>query len=257
MEKVIVTLTTISTRIANVHRVIESLLQQSYPNFEVRLYVSCSPYLLDEGVSTLPESLKRLRGPRFGVHYTENTGPYRKLMPALMEFRGTNRLLVTVDDDVIYPKDFLATLVTAETVYRCPVAYRGRRITLISGQIGPYKSWKKTMLAGCKGENLPTGKDGVLYRPSYFHDAVLDLDVAMKAAATTDDLWFKWHTALAGYPSVLLFDSLSASFATTGDEGVSLFDSFNKHTNNDMVVQALELYAQQKHGITLARMVAE
>jgi hypothetical protein len=247
-EKVIVTLTTISSRLCNVHRVIETLLSQNYNNYAIRLYLSREEYLLDMGVNNIPKSVAGLVSDKFSIVFTENIGPFRKLLPALSEFWGSDQILITVDDDVLYSQDFISTLVTANHLFKKPVAYRGRRINLTKEGIAPYSSWAKTNLVGDSILNVPTGKDGILYRPTYFHPAVLDLQMAKEVAPTTDDLWFKWHTASVGISSVLLFDSLSESFPSLESEGETLFDSFNKHANNDQVVTRLEEYALKVFG---------
>lgn len=244
-EKIIVSLTTIDSRISAVGECLRTLLRQNYGNYEVRLNVSKDPYLLDKGVSEnfvsecVPDGVS--------VVFVENTGPYRKLLPVL-ETVDENDIVVTVDDDVIYPDNFLSTLVAANMVYDCPIAYRGRDITIDSGGISGYGKWRKSNLTGSALSKLPTGKDGVLYRRRYFHRGVFDIDAAKALAPTTDDLWFKWHTAINGKDSVLLFDSLSESFDSIGCADVSLFESFNKHTNNDVVVCNLEKYMSSKYG---------
>ena len=248
-EKVIITLTTISSRINNIDQVLETLLKQDYINYEIRLYISREAYLLDKGIDDVPS--KYLNDERLKIIYVENTGPYRKLMPALKEFFGTNQILITVDDDVLYPQNFISTLILANQIYDCPIAYRGRKITISETKINPYKQWEKNNLTGCSFSHLPTGKDGVLYRPSYFHKNVLDISQAIEIAPTTDDLWFKWHTVLNNKKSVLLFNTLSESFDITEETNETLFDSFNKHTNNDQIVESLEKNLNNKFQFNL------
>lgn len=252
LEHVIISLTTISSRVYNVRKVIESLLLQSYPNFEIRLYISKEPNLIDKGIPVVPQDLKDLcsLSEQFNVFFTPNIGPYRKLIPVLKEFWGGDQLLVTVDDDVYYPKHFLSTLIIAEKIHRCPTAFRGRKAVVDSNGIKGYGKWLKVGMAGRDLLNVPTGKDGVLYRPSYFLKEVLNTDTALELAKTTDDLWFKWNTALNNYDSCLLLDSLSDSFANIvkeGEEGPSLFGEYNKHGKNDEVVARLESYYLEKY----------
>jgi hypothetical protein len=251
-EKIIVSLTTISQRIHNIHKVILSLLNQSYQNLDVYLYLSEEPYLLDEGIKELPFKLLELKNDdkRFKINFVRNTGPYRKLIPVLSEYWGSSQQIITVDDDVRYPPDAIATLVLAERIYSCPVAFRGRRAVLKKDGLALYNCWLKTGQAGRAILNVPTGKDGVIYRPSYFKRNVLDVSKAMQLAKTTDDLWFKWHTALNGYPSTLLFDSLEESFDSVGlpNETSSLFCSFNEHGSNDTVIANLETFFSMQKG---------
>lgn len=247
-ENIIVSLTTISSRIKNLSLCLKSLLDQNYLNYEIHLNISSGPYLIDKGISralvkkTIPSGVK--------VFFVENSGPYRKLIPTLSRC-GANDTIITVDDDVIYPNTLISTLTAANKIYDCPIAYRGREITCDSKKIANYGYWKKTALTGSGMAKLPTGKDGVLYKKRYFHSNVFNIELAQKLAPTTDDLWFKWHTALNGYPSVLIFNNLDESFNCIEDVGDNLFESFNKHTNNDIVVSNLESYMKSKMHWTL------
>lgn len=261
LEPVVISLTTISSRINYVEKTLKTLLSQTYFNFNIFLYISKEGYLLDEGIDKIPLELARLKEKHNNlfIEFTENTGPYRKLIPSLKKYWGTNQLLVTVDDDVLYPDNFLATLVTAEQIHGCPVAFRGRVATANNTELNRYKAWKRTDLAGRSFANVPTGKDGVAYRPQYFRESVLDIKKAVELARTADDLWFKWNTALNGKESCLLFDSLEESFrnATSKEEaGVTLFDEYNQSGKNDEVVLKLETYFKAKTKKTLFEIIS-
>lgn len=248
-EKVIISLTTISSRIAQINMVLNHLLKQDYENFEIRVHISKDSYLLDKGILDIDDNV--LCDPKIKYIFVKNTGPYRKLIPVLNEFWGTHQAIVTVDDDVIYPSNLLSTLLVANQIFDCPIAFRGRKIKFDKTTILPYNQWQKTELSSCSISNLPTGKDGIFYRPSYFHKDVLDIDKAVELAPTTDDLWFKWYTVLNEKPSVLLFNSLADSFDVANETNETLFDSFNKHTNNDQVIQNLEEYFKHKYSKTM------
>ncbi len=250
-SKVIVCLTTIESRIISVSNVINSLLSQTYTNFEIRLYISSEEYLLDNGIKKIPIELLKLEESNisFTIIYTKNIGPYRKLIPILEEISDDQQLIVTVDDDVHYPSNFLSTLVYAEKLFKCPVGFRGRRINIKNNEIMPYAKWSKQGQAGVSKLNVPTGKDGIIYRPCYFHSNILNIQSAMELAKTTDDLWFKWHTSYAGYASCLLFDSLAESFPSFDESNkVTLFDQYNEKDKNDLVIQALEKYFTKEFG---------
>lgn len=246
----IVSLTTISSRLEKIASVIENILEQDFSDFHVVLYVSKEPWLLDEGVVSLPHNLKALQKMGgFEVKWTKNIGPYRKLIPALKENWGKDVKIVTIDDDVVYPNDFLKTLSLASEIYECPVAYRGREInTNPVGDILPYRSWLGSSLAGASGMKVPTGKDGVIYRTSHFSKTVFDQEKAVKLAKTADDLWFKWNTVKNGFASCLLFDNLKESFEVLdGEDEVNLYSHYNRDGKNDDVVSNLESWFSIKN----------
>jgi hypothetical protein len=254
LQPVTICLTSIASRLQGLPVVVRSLLAQTYDRTRIRVYLSHDAYLIDAGVKRLPPELEELvhdTGPdKLKISFTENTGPYRKLLPELRANADPERLIVTVDDDVIYPADVVETLVAAEWVFGCPVAFRGRRMTLGGGHIEPYRRWAKERLSGVSPLNVPTGKDGVIYRPRYLANFVLDQRAALEVAPTADDLWFKWATVLAGYPSAILNDSLKDSFAEIGADvdsaGSSLYSTFNEKGKNDRAVEALEGFARER-----------
>ena len=110
MSKIVISLTTISTRIKTIDKVIDSLLKQVVSKdieFEVRLYISPEPYMLDEGVTELtPELNKLTEKENFHVESVKNIGSYRKFFYTLEALKSKKLqfdYLVTCDDDTIYP----------------------------------------------------------------------------------------------------------------------------------------------------------
>ena len=187
-----VSLTTISARIETVATTLASLLDQERPPPRIYLWRSDEPFLIDEGVRDLPADLAAMirdAEGRIEVRRCANWGPYRKLVPYLMENWGRGRLVATADDDTIYPRHWLASLVDCNLRFGSVITYRGHQIAFREGALAPYRSW---MRGGIRINPsrliLPTGKDGVLYDTSLFHPSVLNIRQALRLAPTTDDL---------------------------------------------------------------------
>jgi hypothetical protein len=268
MQGVIVTLTSIRARAAALRETVESLVRQDHPSaFEVRVHLSHEPYLMDEGFPVAPDwapslqALNPLCSLRFV--FVRNTGPYRKLLPVLAECieSDSDTLIVTCDDDTRYAPDWLSRLLHHHRCTGGVVAFRGHSMRLDpeGRALAPYALWQTNPDKGHFGlNNLPTGKDGVVYHPSCFDRSVLDVDTAMRLAPTADDLWFRWHTVARGVPCYLIdlgdrvFDDVP-SF----DEGVSLWEVYNKRGGNDNTIAALERHFQYSHGTTVAEQLAE
>lgn len=254
-EIVDVSLTTINSRIDLVSDTLHSLLDQSAPIASIRLYISREPYLLDEGIKKIPASLSSLatksRG-RLVISYCPNFGPYRKLLPYLREYWGQSRLVVTADDDTIYPKDWMAELLGAYATYRCQIASRGHRILTEGDRIAPYRNWMRTRVE----ENpslliMPTGKDGILYDTAYFPIEVLDVETAMTLAPTADDLWFRWHLARNNIPVCLVNTNYKDTFDESEYES-SLYRNYNRGGNNDKAVEDIDNYFKTNVNFSLA-----
>lgn len=257
MKKVHISLTSISSRVDDLHLVVDSLLQQSYPNFQIHLFVSKESYLLDEGVQQIPQELKKLEdvNSNFNIRYTKNTGSYRKLLPLLeSELWSIDDLIATADDDTIYPTRWLEKLVEAYQSHRCIIAYRGHYMANKDGLFLPYRQWMTHGISQTPSIlNLPTGKDGVLYPPELISGAISNIQRAMEIAPTTDDLWFKWHTAAMGAKVFCInTDYGSDTFDENSKEiGSSLYDNFNRSGGNDLSIARLIKYGEEELGIRL------
>lgn len=247
-----ISLTSMSSRMSTIARTLQSMLDQDYGDLRIHLYLSRDPYLLDEGVPELPQDVAELQansGGRLLVKYCPNWGPYRKLLPYLRENWGRSRLVVTADDDTIYPSDWLGRMVEAYDTYRCVIGYRGHRMLVRKGELAPYRSWMKSRIE----ENpspliLPTGKDGILYNTAFFPIGVLNVEQAMKIAPTVDDLWFRWHLLLNNVAvNIINVDYRVGTFEET-DYSSSLYLNYNKFGGNDTAIKALGEYFQSVYG---------
>jgi hypothetical protein len=239
-------------------RTLESLLAQDYGDLRVHLHLSREPYLLDEGVPDLPQSLidlKRAAGDRLNIVYCPNIGPYRKLLPYLQRHWGESRLVVTSDDDTIYPPDWLTGLVQAYAFHRCSVAYRGHRMSYTDAGFTRYRSWMKSTIEENPSQLiLPTGKDGILYDTAFFGIDVLNVAEAVRLAPTADDLWLRWHLARNGVAVYVIRTDYTDSFEETGYES-SLYLNYNRGGNNDRAIADLDAYFRKQHQFGLIPVV--
>lgn len=249
LTPVLIGLTSIRGREGALKRTLDALLAQQLPvdgrPVELHLFLSREPYLLDRGFERLPSFLRRRiwrsqlgRGLRLQVHWTANIGPYRKLLPLLErltpEQQAADPLLITADDDTLYPRTWLRQLVAAQERFGCVVAFRGRRMVIGEQGLLPYRQWlaHDPSLLEPSLFTVPTGKDGICYRLSQLDYRVRDHRQALEIAGHADDLWFKAHTRLTNTPAVLLHQSLSQQFPELTREGrLAREDRVNKYAN--------------------------
>lgn len=277
-------LTSIRGREGALLRTLGSLLRQSLQGVEsaveLHLFLSPDPYLLDRGFPAVPWALRRLQRPvapgriGFAVHLVQNCGPYRKLLPLIQRLSpaqlAADPLLITADDDTLYPRNWLQRLLQAERRWGCVVGFRGRQLQIDSERrILPYGQWLKNdpQLLEPSLRTVPTGKDGVCYRLSHLHASVLDLPRAIALAGHADDLWFKRCTLLMGVPSVLLHHSFEQQFPElTGrgrrvggkvrlEEDASLFLALNKAGGNDRVMESLDSDLRREQALDLVSLM--
>ena len=247
-----VSLTSISPRIARLAPVVAAILAQDPAPARVLIHLSHEAYLLDAGIASLPPDLAALvDGARVQVRWVENTGPYRKILPWLAEHLGSDRLVVTADDDTIYPQGWLARLLAGRQATGAVTGWTAHPIVLRKGRVAGYGRWFGAALPGAPALHvLPIGKDGVLYAGRDFPPEVLDIATAQAIAPTADDLWLRWHAARIGVRAQAV--GQGGALAEVSRGGPSLWRAFNRQGGNDLVVAALEDHFAARHGWTMA-----
>ena len=192
---VIVSLTSIPSRLSTLDIVITSLLSQTHPPKQIILWLNT------DLKSRLPRRLLALENGIFEIRYGEGTSSYRKLLPTLKQFPDAT--IVTCDDDMIYPDSWLNNL------YKCHLSHPhfvlsqvGRMISRNKNQeLEEYKKWKFIRHESIEDNFLPIGCGGVLYPVGTFTEEVFNEDKYMKLSPTADDLWFKAMSYLNGKKS--------------------------------------------------------
>lgn len=193
-----VNLTTTCQRLPLCKITLMSLCLQSRQPDEIRLWVSSEPYLRDGGIhgqeeldqhlSDLPKDWQQ----RIKVHWVTNTGPYRKLIPALRD-AGPDDLLVTADDDIAYGRHWLRILLQGYTPgSRVAVAGRVRMKRYNAfGRTMSYMNWDilKDSSIVSEGYIITFGGGAVLSRSMFRDQDILD-DAFLEVAPTADDLWY-------------------------------------------------------------------
>jgi cellulose synthase/poly-beta-1,6-N-acetylglucosamine synthase-like glycosyltransferase len=141
-SKIIVSITTTFSRLDMLYYSIHSLHRQTVLPNVIFVNISHDAYLMDDGIVNVPDWMRL--SSLVIVNYVKNIGSYRKLLPAL-DFATNDDLIVTADDDVIYGKDWLKSMV-AEHVNNPDKIICGsaREIKInILGRFQNYANWKK------------------------------------------------------------------------------------------------------------------
>lgn len=268
-----ISLTTTSERLHIARYTLLSLLHQDIQPDQIALNISTEPYLKDKGINVLPDWLKEIDAHHLTVQYTENTGPYRKLLPTLHESTDDD-IIITCDDDVIYGTDWLTKLI--HTAHEYPshiVCGRARRPTRnFLGRLQSYPHWISLTTEVSGHDLIPIGVSGVAYRPNLLDQDFISDKAFMDLAPRQDDLWFKEASSRKGTPvmitgdvddtvhviktkSALSDDNASGSFASTW--GTSTLHPFLERAvfrikaylgfvtcDNDKVWEAIRRYSQ-------------
>lgn len=223
--KIIISLTSWKKRISTVHKTIQTLLSQTLKPYKIVLYLASSefPY----GEKELPNELKKLKSEIFEIKWTDDIKSYKKLIPAIAEFK--NEIIITVDDDLLFSSEMIEKLVRG---YReKPKCIQCCRVTTIEynniNDIKTYPSNTKVYSEPTYLHKL-SGGAGCLYPPNCFYSDVLDIDKFSKLAPTSDDLWFWLMAVLRGYKVNVIEGDLYKLKYIPGTQDVGLY-----HVNDE------------------------
>ncbi|PZD77001.1 glycosyl transferase [Mesonia sp. K7] len=195
---VIVSLTTIPSRLEVVYLTIKSILAQNAKPKKVILNLHKSLK------NSIPKNLKNLEGEVFEIHLSEIDCPHLKLVETLKRFPKEN--IVTIDDDQVYPANFLKTLY--HTHLENPNAIISNIARLIKFDKNeeplPYQKWPYVYAHQISSKFLlPLGVFGVLYPPNSLNEEVFNIEQMNLLAPKADDLWFKAMGLLNDAPVVI------------------------------------------------------
>lgn len=181
----IVSLTSIPSRLPILHITIRSLLNQTVKPEAIILWLN------KDQVPRLPKALAKLQCDRFQVRYGPMTCSHRKLVLPLEAYPGHH--IVTCDDDLMLRRNWLEQLLNGRQKYPKDIlANCCRHIHYQEdGQVALYKSWKRESTGLSHPQTLAIGYGGVLYPPGSLHPDVLDAEQFLKLTPKADDLWFK------------------------------------------------------------------
>ena len=217
---VIVSLTSIPSRLDSLHLVIRSLLLQTCMPEKITLW------LHHDLRSQIPKSLEQLIGERFEIHYVDLTCSHRKLVHSLERF--PDKVIVTCDDDLMYSSTWLERLYQDHLAFSQDViAHECREVRYNNGDLAPYNEWVTQKQPGVTSTwMMPIGYGGVLYPPNALYKDVTRTDLYMTLAPRADDLWFKAMSYLHGTTTRRSRQPGKKPIPIAGSQKVSL-----KHTN--------------------------
>lgn len=184
-RRVIVSLTSFPKRLATLHLVIESILRQSVKPDKVVLYLTKSQV---PDVEKLPRKLLdcRKRGLEI-VLCDDEIRSHTKYFYAMQQF--PDDIVITVDDDLFYRSDLVAThLKNADKYPGCVIANWAKRV--IPGKT-KYTEWPDAVgKEPLKSKNmLILGVSSVLYPPHSLHTDAFNVENIRKLTLTADDVW--------------------------------------------------------------------
>lgn len=226
----VVSLTSYPARFGTLGLMLRGILHQSVRPDRVILW-------LDDGdKARLPQEVTLLPG--LEVRSCPRWRSYKKIVPTLLD--APDAFVVTADDDVYYPADWLERLVDAVKAGARIACHRAHRITLGGdGRPAPYGAWRHNVDAP---EQSPlvflTGVSGVIYAPGVFHPDVTRDELFTRLAPRSDDVWLYWMHRLNGVEAQKI-GTRARILEWEGSQAQSLRSENLHGTGNDQAVAAL------------------
>lgn len=237
--QVIVSLTSYPGRINIVWQSIESILRQSYKPSKVILWLATDQI---PNTDHLPTSLKKLMKRGLLIEFRDDIRPHKKYYYAMKEYPDS--IIITIDDDVIYPSDMIKNFVDFHQLYPHSILCNGARlIKSDKNGFAKYKEWENWHAIKIESipryDLLPLGVMGVFYPPKSLNEFVFDVDSIRRLCLNADDLWLK-AMALKQKTTCVLTNSYPRPFVEIlSSQTSSLMATNVRQSQNDQQIAAI------------------
>lgn len=230
--KIVVSLTSFQPRFEQLPKMLKSLLFQTVKPDKIIVW-------LDKDEKPTKEMLNLQK---YGVSYSrkeEVLKPHKKYFYSLKKFEDS--LVITVDDDLIYPADLIESLVKTWKKYPdCICARRVHKITFHSdGSLKTYNDWvyEYTDMKEPSHELFATGVGGILYPPHIFDEKIFNAEGIKKYCLEADDIWLKWHELRLGIKVVWAKNNMILPPVIDGSQEIALSTDNVLNKKNDLFIQ--------------------
>lgn len=189
--KVIISFTTIPSRIGEIKPMVESICNQTYKPDTIILWLP-KTYKRTQQEISIPDFIKNSP---IEIKFCDDVGPFTKLYYTLkQEWNNKECLVVTVDDDVYYPPKFLKNLLKySKKNPDKAIGYRGR---ILKDKLN-YSSSDKYFGAPSRKPlkvDIITGTWGAVYRVKFFDENIFNDDI-IRSNFMVDDIWITGNLA--------------------------------------------------------------
>lgn len=251
----IVSLTSYPARIGTIHETISSILSQSIVPEKIILWLAWEQF--EHEKEDLPSDLLRLEAYGLEILFCDDLKPHKKYYYTMADY--PDAIVITMDDDVIYPPDTVEKL--RESYIRHPhavSAMRVHRIGFTGGILDPYESWgfnddsfydNPSLLA------MATGVGGVLYPPHCFSPEIFDKEGIYDTCLFGDDLWLKMNEIVNGIPTVLAAPSRKLDYVD-GTQETALWLDNKEAGKNDTQIRSINRLFLEKVRVDLLKNIS-
>lgn len=229
---VVVCLTSYAHRLEVVHLAIESIARSGPRPQRFILWVA-----RDDMDRAQTDGLRRLMSRGLEILPTDDLGPHKKNYPYARAHAGSGLAMVTADDDILYPRGWLAGLVDAHC--KQPenfIAYRAHEVQVDGAVLTPYATWSAaTSSSGPR--TFVTGGAGAVFPSGLMRAMAAAGETFMETCPRADDVWINVQALRSGTRTTLVPNALSA-LGLPGVQQRGALHEDNVHGGNDAQIEA-------------------
>ena len=196
-EVVIASLTSFPARIEYVHYAIKSLMLQTYKPDRIVLWLAEEQF----PDKVLPKQLTDLQALGLEILWTKDFYGHKKYYH-LVEEQKENELVITFDDDILYPPKCIERLVKKHREFPdCVVCERAQAVNKNGDKLLNPGRWDTISNVGVDKPAYslnPSPGGGCLIPYGAFHKDAVDYEKIYKLAYKNDDLWYMFMCAQKG-----------------------------------------------------------
>lgn len=198
--KIIISLASYPVRYNTLHLCLQSLFLQTHRVDQIMLHI-----ITDK--KFLPKSVLEFEKQGLVIcEVPQDLKPHNKYYYVMQKYRDD--IIITVDDDVIYPENLIELLVASYLKF--PFAVSAGRAHGIRVGIDGYPieyirwDWEAQQYNKPSFRLMATGVGGVLYPPYCMNNELFCKKTICKYCLLQDDVWLKCMQLLAGTPVVII-----------------------------------------------------
>ena len=196
-QKVIISLTSYPLRFCQLGLCLKSLLLQKVKPDRIIVYLGS-----DTTDGDITDEMRFLE--QYGIEYhidsEKNLRSHKKYYYSLQEF--PKAIVVTADDDILYPRNWLKKLLEAHSKHpKAVCAWRVHKMEFCeSGELMTYSDWRWQYRKSTKPRKdlVCTGGAGALYPPGALISESFNTDMIDRLCPNADDLWLKCMETMSG-----------------------------------------------------------
>lgn len=241
MSNLTVNITTTYNRLDLCSQTVWSLLNQSILPPKIVIWVSREAYLIDQGIDREPrwaQELNKLRN-IIEFRWTANTGPYRKLFPAL-DAASDDQIIVYADDDTIYKENWLNLLISKFREHNEEKIVASRIRISKRNLFGYHKTYMLWPIAKkeveLNSDYLITGVGGAILKKNHIKEEFRKNQDYLTICPKCDDLWISEIIARSKTPVLSCPEAMREILTINHEHGL---ENQNTLTSHSLARQAL------------------